>query len=339
MPDTATETPAPETSDDAVMAAALAADRGETADVTPETQTPETDTATSPETNGKPSETGGEDGSTTSEEGDPQKKAEAAGNKPGDDKATKPESAFAKAQKEKARFEGVRKKFHEEQAALRAEKAKFEAERAEFERTRTQTPVTKPAADEPQGPNADAFERAAKQYEEEGNSSMAQLAREKATELRAKEAQRTTAAPAATQQPGSAMNDPKFKQEWLSHTAELVKADPTLNDPNNPIVQQTNAYLKDPTYGRYFRAFPDGIKMAHQVAVLNAAAQRVPKLEGELKTAKAEIDRLTKLTGLRGAPPPSGTPGAPRALDGLSGEAADDFVMQQALRADRGEST
>jgi hypothetical protein len=168
---------------------------------------------------------------------------------------------------------------------------------------------------------------------------MAQLAREKATELRAKEAQRATAAPAAAQQPGSAMNDPKFKAEWLSHTAELVKADPTLNDPNNPIVQQTNAYLKDPTYGRYFRAFPDGIKMAHQVAVLNAAAQRVPKLEGELKTAKAEIDRLTKLTGIRGAPPPSGPASPAKGLDGLSGEAADDFVLQAAIRADRGEST
>jgi hypothetical protein len=90
-------------------------------------------------------------------------------------------------------------------------------------------------------------------------------------------------------------------------------------------------------YGRFFRAFPDGLKVAHEVALLQRDAAQLKPLQEELTKVKAEVERLTKLTGIRGAPPPSGS-GRGKALADLSGDDAEDFVRHAAMKADRGET-
>jgi hypothetical protein len=76
--------------------------------------------------------------------------------------------------------------------------------------------------------------------------------------------------------------------------------------------------------------------MAHEVAGLIHRAGRVPTLEKELTSAKAEVERLTKLTSIRGGPPPSHAL-TPKGIGEMRGEEAEDFVRQQAMKADRGD--
>jgi|GEM_PF-3471017 len=331
MPDTATIDIA---SEDDVRSAALRADAGEPPQAVADTDTPENDTEASPD-NGQPADKGREDAESDTGETDTRSAAtEKPEAKPKADKPAKPESDYTKKQKEKARYETNWKKFQDEKEAHRQQVAKFEQERAEYQKQRTQT--QQPAAPaEPQGPSAEAYEAAAKQYEDEGNTAMAQMAREKASEARAKAQQQR---PAAAKAAGDHTQDPQWKGEWNKNVAELVQAHPTLNDPADPVGKQTMDYIRHPHYGRFFKAHPDGIKVAHEVALLTARAGKADALQGELTKAKAEIDRLTKLTGLRGAPPPSGAPGPGKGIGELSGDAAEDFVRQQAMKADRGES-
>jgi hypothetical protein len=328
MPDTATL----DATENDVRNAALRADAGE--GDAPDAA-PETDPQTSPENPGKPAEKGSDADSDESEK-ETQKPAAKPAEKPAQDKPaeTKPESAYAKAAKEKARLDNNWKKFNAEKEQHRQEMARFEQQRAEFLKQREQPApkATKPEED------PDILESLAKEYEENGNSVMAKLASERAAHFRdlAKKQQQEQASPAKA--PGDHINDPRFISEWKRHVADLVQANPTLTDPADPVGRATMGLANHENYGRFFRAFPDGLKVAHEVALLQRDAALLKPTQEELTKVKAEVERLTKLTGIRGAPPPSGSGRGKHALADLNGDDAEDFVRNAAMKADRGET-
>lgn len=249
--------------------------------------------------------------------------------KPGE----KPQSEFEKARAEADRKDRSWKKLNEEKEALRAQEAQIQQERAELARLRTEVeelkkrPATPPApAKDEHGLEASDYDRMAEKYANQGNDTMAKLAKEQASALRAK------AAPAAPAQPANAAPDitsPEFQAKWREHTAALVQAEPDLAKPDNPVVQTANALLQDKTWSPYFLSRPDGIRAAVAVAKLQTDAARVPVLAKELEAQKAEVARLTKLVSPRGSLPASSAP-----ADKSPGDLNDAEMLALAAQAD-----
>jgi uncharacterized protein YeeX (DUF496 family) len=320
-----------------VRNAALRADAGEN-DAPDAADTPETDAQTSPENPGQPAENGSDADSEKSEKETQKPAAKPAAKSPATDKpqAAKPESAYTKAAKDKARLDTSWKKLTEEKEAFRQEIARFEQQRAELLKQREQPAPKAPKPEE----NPEILESLAKDYESRGDEVMAQLARERAAHFRdvAKKQQEQKAA-APTKAPGNHIDDPAFLNEWKRHVADLVKENPTIIEPTDPVGRATMGLVNHENYGRFFRSHPDGIKVAHEVALLQRDAAQLKPLQEELTKAKAEVQRLTKLTAIRGGPPPSGSGRGKQALADLNGDAAEDFVRNAAMKADRGEST
>lgn len=247
----------------------------------------------------------------------------------------KPETPYAKAQKEAERRDRSWKALEAEKAEIRAkqaEYAKMQQELAELRQRVTQPPApAKPAVDE-NGIDATTYDRLAKQYAEEGNESMAAMARKQAASLRSKEAAAPGAAAPAAAEATPPHTRPEFQAKWREHTAALVQAEPDLAKPDHPVVQAANALLADKAWGRFFLAHPDGITAAVQVAKLQQQAAQAIAASKELATARQEIARLTKLTSPRGSHPASAIP-----ADRNPADLSDADVHALAAAADRGE--
>lgn len=314
-------TPSVDTSEADVRNAALSADSG--TDSAPlDTQSDASETPTSQEQNdGQPTEQGSE---STPEEGTSPEKPKPE-QQPQKQKPTKPETPFSKAQKEQARLADSWKKLDAEKGRVRQLEAQLNERLARLEQQQAQTPT--PPADT--GPSADVYDQLAKKYDAEGDEHMANLAREAAQKKRTEAAAR----PQAQQAPADPTSAPEFKANWNRHVQELVAANPTLNEPENPLAKDTMALVHDPEWGRFFKAHPHGIKAAFQVAQLKQSAAQVPALQAELKKAQAEIGRLNKLTKIGGSHPSA--PATSKKLNELNGQDAEDFVRSQAEAADR----
>lgn len=261
--------------------------------------------------------------------------------KPADKTETpsKPETPYQKSQKEAERREKSWKALEAEKAQVRAEAQQIAASKAEIEQLRRQvqelrTPVKPPA--DAAGNTAEIYDQLAIKYAEEGDTKMAKLAQEHAVKLRS-EAGRAPAeaTPTATATTGEAWKTPEFQTEWQRHTAELLAADPTLNDPQHPLTQATQALVNDKQWAPYFRANPAGIKAALEVAKIQQIAARVPTLEKDLAAKTTEIERLNKLTQPRRGGPAPTAPGEIKLTD-MSTGAAEAHVRAMAAAADRG---
>jgi hypothetical protein len=251
---------------------------------------------------------------------DPEKKPET---KPEEQPKDQTESRFKKAQKEQARQAETWKKIEAEKAQLRAEREAIAREREEH---RKQQEHKQRNADDP---TADDYDRLAESYEAKGNDRLAQVARQKALDLRKAQ---TSQASAKAAQPD--WQTPEFQTKWHENVQALIKEDPSLADDSNPVVGITNNLINEPNYGRFFRAAPDGIRAANEVAKIIHAAHTLTTtnkgLQQELEKSKAEIQRLTKLTKVSGSHPAAGNPAAAN----KKGDVSDDELMRLAADAD-----
>lgn len=315
------------------MKAALEADAAsETTSVTAPPSTtsapPAKPDATKPAADGKPAPASQDTG-----------KPAAQGNeaKPGEEKL----SAFEKAKKEKERFEENWKKFQDEKQQLRARDLARDAEikslKAQLAAATKRPASGKPSIDK-NGLSASDYDGLAKKYTEEGNDAMAQAAREAAAELRAQAPQ-----PAAEQPAGNAWEQPEFQAAWQGNIKELYAAHPHLTDPNHPETKAVNLLLKDEVYGKFFLSSPDGIKAAHEVAMLMTEARAGKELKtqldakiAEVKAKDAEIARLNGLLQPHGSLPTKPAPGQKK-VEEMSPDEAEAHVHAMAQAGDRGE--
>jgi hypothetical protein len=286
------------------------------------------DTAPSPE----PKETVKADEQASSEQTGTQPEAQqeepAQEQTPAPEKEAAPtESKFKKAQKEQARLADGWKKLDNEKAQLRAEREAIAREREAHRRQQETQSLSKKS--ESNGPTPEDYETLAAKYEARGDDNMAMAARQKARALRDTQAQQ---APARTAQPD--WQSPEFQAKWQETVDELIRQDPSLSDSTNPVVGTTNRLINDSNYGRFFRAHPDGIRAAHEVArIIESASTAQTQLKGlqqELTKLKAENQRLTKLTAISGSAPAAGNP----VLNKKAGVVSDDELMRMAREAD-----
>lgn len=348
--ETTTQTP-PDAAADAAESAEMMRIARE-ADAATEGQQPATATTTTkPEgdgkpaaegTDGKPAADGSKDGKPPAAGADPKKAAD--GTKP-DANGGKPKTQAEKDADEAARKDRSWKKLEEERGQFRAERARIDAE---LNQLRATVSALKKKGATPAGPakdsnglTADDYTQLAKKYKSEGNDQMAQAAEERAAELKAKAPAAADGAAAAT---GNAWEEPEFQAEWNGHVKALIDSNPELANPDNPLVKVTQELVNGKDYGRYFRAFPDGIRVAHEVALLMRDAhsaketrEKLTAAEGEVATAKKEIERLNGLLQPRGSHP-SKPPAGEKKLADMSDEEADREVRRIAEEADRGTS-
>lgn len=338
MHDTATLAPSTDTSDADMLAAAMAADAGR------EIPTPSA-TAPAPESTPGPSAVSDDSGQ---DKANPEaKKTAPDATKPATEQKpeapTKPETAFQKAAKEAERRDRSWKSLDAEKATFREEKTKIvnevEALRREVASLRQQPAAateSAPVIKDEHGLTAAAYERAAKNYEAEGDSTMASLARTKAEALKAKQPAATgSAATPTSASVDEAWKAPEFQQRWAAEAAAIVQAEPALGDPSNPVFKAVGELVNHSPFAAFFKARPDGIRAAVEVAKLQLAAAEAVQLRKELETTKGEIMRLTKLTSPRGSLP-SGQHASPKALSDMTSDEADAHVRALAAAADRG---
>lgn len=278
------------------------------------------------------------------ENASPQEPATAPGDKAA--AAAKPEAKaetpYAKAQRERERQQSLLKNFDAEKAAFRQEQARVAAEQQALRNEVAQLKAgAKPAAAGPardeHGHTAEAYEDIAQDYEDEGNSRMAELARNKAKALRAQPQPSAAGAavPAGASQPSTEKwQSPEFQQQWQAEAAAIVQAEPALAKPDHPIFQRVNQLVNDPKYGRLFKADPTGLRAAVEVAKLEQMAGQAQPLKKSLDAAQAEVKRLTALLSPRGSLPASPAPGQ-KSLDHMSEPEREAHVLAAAFAADR----
>lgn len=303
------------------MAAAVEADNATETPAQPEQkpqQKPQSD---------KPSESASAKATADKQGADPTKKDA----KPGEQGKPETETPASKEQKETERRDRSWKALDAEKQAFRAEKAQLlnqmqamQRELAQLKQQRAAEPVK-----DGDGISADVYDRLEKKLRSEGDDEGADLARKRADNLRRQESAARTSQP-ANQQP--AHTTPEFQAEWQRHTAELIADEPDLGNADNPVVKAANALLQDKQWSQFFLSRPDGIRAAVEVAKILQQNAGLAATREELKTAKAEIERLTKLTQPRGSHPTSQPNNTQKAVT----EMTDEDVMAAAHAADTG---
>ncbi|WP_043586941.1 hypothetical protein [Geminisphaera colitermitum] len=336
-------TDAPATTDAeeaAVLAAAQAADNGTPATAPaaattekPAGQQPATASQAKPQ-DGTPSATG--DDANKPAGTDATKPGDKPGEKTDDDKS---ESAFTKAQKDKQRRDDSWKALNQEKEALRQKETQWQAQVAQLQQQvaelKKSAPVIPagPVKDE-QGCTAEDYDTLARSYDGEGETKLAELARERAAALRAKAQQQQQQSSGQPSAPSQAPHTtPEFQAQWKANAAQIVAANPELASAEHPLFKRVQALIGDQTYGRLLMSHPSGIFAALEVAKMQEAAAGAEALKQELTKAKAEIDRLNKLTQPLGGQP--GGPTATKRIEDMSGIEAEAFVKAMAVAADK----
>jgi hypothetical protein len=251
----------------------------------------------------------------------------------------KPESKYAQAKKDAERLDRSWQAFNKEKTEFRAERETLRSELETLRREVTQmrkAPAQSGPVRDAHGATAEDYDKLAKRYETEGNDEMAEAAKGRAEALR-KQAPTPAAAPA------DPSTTPEFRSQWERNVEELIKTDAALADPQSPVVQTANHLCSDPTWGRFFKAHPDGIRAAVEVARLmqtNSAAQKTVQelkaTQDQLKTAQAEVDRLNSLLQPRGSLP-AGPARGEKSITEMSDAEAHAAIHAMAAAADRGE--
>jgi hypothetical protein len=337
MSDTSTLTANTDTSDADMFAAAMAADEGRETPASPTVATSittETPTAASSDT----------DESVNQAAVDADKAPAKPTEKPTEQKPAapeKPETPFTKAAKERERQQSLLKNFEADKAAFREEKAKIaqdmDALRREIAELR-KPPATPTETKDEHGHTSATYEQVAKRYEEEGNYDMANMARQKAASLKQPAPTAPSGAAAASATAGNeAWKSPEFQQQWQQHAAALVQAEPALGNPEHPVFKAVGQLVNQSPFAPFFKARPDGIRAAFEVATLQIEAAAAADLRKQVETTQAEIKRLTALTSPRGSLP-TGQHAQPKSLAEMSSDEADAFVRNLAASADRGET-
>lgn len=306
------------------LALAAAADRGEdiTQQATPATAPTPAPAPASPDDSDTPADTG--EAQPAAQESTPAPKPETTA-KTAPEKTTepKPDSAYTKATKEKARRDDSWKAINAEKERLAAERAHLDQERSRQSQAQQATEARRSAA--PAQYTAEEYEGAARKLDSEGNYELADQARAEAARMRS-----TPSAPEQQTQQAQPVDQQQFLGAWQANLAMLQQSEPDLQNPASDLHKATSEALqKYPLLSKY----PSGIRDAVEAAKVTLQARRVPALEKELAAKKAELERLNKTNSLRGGPPGM-PPGQAKRFEDMSLEEATAYAQRMAAESD-----
>lgn len=199
--------------------------------------------------------------------------------------------------KEPSKYEKAKQREAAAWNKINAEKEAIQREREEIVRLRQALPAERPpAAPKPvtdeKGNTAQDYEDAAKAFAAEGDNDLATKARAKAQEMRQREQ-----VPAPTEAPAAQQ---RFESDWKADMEATIKANADLAKPDSEQAKGLQGLLREHPY---LGQIPGGFSKAVQLLQLQAEAGKVKGLMEENSRHKAELDRLNKLTGIRGGGP------------------------------------
>lgn len=211
----------------------------------------------------------------------------AADQKPADQKEQKPEQQQQKPedQKEPTRYEKARrrqdeawKQINDEKSTLKSDRERFERERAEFEqRQQAQEQQYSPAQ----------YEEAAKKFEGQGKFELAELARQRAEELRKNPP--PTPQQAQVLRAQEAQHKAQMKEWWGKAAVDFPEV---AKDGSRENVALKTFLQAEPDAVRS----PKGMYYAARLVKAETAAARVPELDKELGALRAKVKELEGLT-------------------------------------------
>lgn len=187
------------------------------------------------------------------------------------------QQALDKKQKDEVRLDRSWKKLHEEKDELRRREEKL-AERPE-------------APGNVKDPGK-IYDDLARDFRNKGDHKMAELALEKAEEVRDKVRQADS-----VPEPDAHWHKPAFQRGWSDARDTLIRQDPALADPANPVVKIANDLVNDKEMGPIARSHPNGLKAAVGIArlMIEANSHRL-----QVQKLREEVKRLSSLTSVEG---------------------------------------
>lgn len=268
--------------------------------------------------NNNPSDNGGDGGGEPSG-GNPEGGDGANSDEGGDSEADTPEPTApkTKAQKEQERRDRSWKKLQQERADFLREKAEFEASKLAQSQSQETNPAVNPEA------LARSYDELAKQFEDAGDFENADEARNRATQLRARES-----APVRGRET-TPTNNPQFMAAWAANVERAKHDFPEMQDENSQFGKTVTALLRAPDLAPFLSGRPDGAYIAAQLAQMKSTASRVPVLEKENAALKEEIKKLRQGMTL----PDSGASaraGTPKSFDSMSLAEQEAYLRRQA---------
>ena len=187
------------------------------------------------------------------------------------------QQALDRKQKDEARLDRSWKRLHEEKEDLRRQREQL--------------------ARQPENPGKEKdpgriYAELARDFRNKGDHKMAELALEKAEELREKARESET-----VPNPDAHWDKPAFQRGWAEARDTLIRQDPTLADPANPVVRIANDLVNDKEMGPIARSHPNGLKAAVGIArlMIEANAHRL-----QVQKLREEVKRLSSLTSVEG---------------------------------------
>lgn len=194
----------------------------------------------------------------------------------------KKESKFAQEQARKAKtWETI----NAEKQAIKAEKEALARERDEWSKQRQQVEAkaTDTYRDEA-GFTPEDYEKAAREFEADGDKDLAKAALKKAQEARK-----------AAGEYQQKVSQERFNKAWEDNYLRLADKEPELKDPNSDLYKSTVDLI-----GKFqvLRAIPDGLAHAVEIVKLQKSASKAQSLEAENKSLKEQLDKLQKKTAI-----------------------------------------
>jgi hypothetical protein len=213
--------------------------------------------------------------------------AEDDGSLTGETEATKP----SKVEKGNVRLDKSWKKHNEEKESFATEKAEFERDREEFKRHQAQNTDEYKDVD---GYTAQDYERAAQNWEEEGEYDRAEWARKQVSKVGTEAQQKAQVAQSAV-----------FQEKWSANFEKAAENNPDLNNRTSELHQNVLKLIEEKPF---LASYPDGILDAVEISKMKTQKSEVAGLKESLKKSQEEVEEYKSKLSIGGSPP-AGRPG------------------------------
>lgn len=215
--------------------------------------------------------------------------ADAKAEKPAQDAANKSKFARERERREKtwAEINAEKESIKAEKEAVKTERERWLRERQEAESRIKQTAET--VERDGHGYSVADYERAAKQFKEEGDAEMAGRAESAASQLKSKAAETATRAKVE-----------QFQKAWGENIAKAEEKEPDLKNPQSELHKEVVAVLQN---FPLLQQVPDGVLKALEAVKIQRRAAQADKHEAEAKKLKLELDGLQKKLSVNGGAP------------------------------------
>lgn len=178
-------------------------------------------------------------------------------------------------------------KLNEEKAALKKEREELEALKQQHQDDQT---------------SPDDYRELAERYREDGETELAELAEQKASEVEARRKQNDQAKVAES-----------IQSDWAENLKDLQEQYPELKESGSDMARGVENVLEQRPH---LRAYPEGIQDAVEFVNAKLMSKQVEALQKENGDLQAKVDELTKQTSVTGAPP--GRESTPKNFDDMS---------------------